>query len=161
MKYLLDANVFVTAARLHYGFDFCPAFWRWLEVQHKAGKVFSIGHVKSEIVDYGDRVSRWAKKDAGQGFFLSAPPALATSLANVDAWLQSQEYTESAIQTFGAGADYYLVAHALHENFAVVTHEVAAESTEKVKIPNVCNGLSVKCMTPYKMLRDEKARFVL
>ena len=26
MAYLLDANVFISAENLHYGFDFCPAF---------------------------------------------------------------------------------------------------------------------------------------
>jgi len=25
MAYLLDANVFIAAKNLHYGFDFCPA----------------------------------------------------------------------------------------------------------------------------------------
>ena len=25
--YLIDANVFIQAKNLHYGFDFCPAFW--------------------------------------------------------------------------------------------------------------------------------------
>ena len=25
--YLVDANVFIQAKNLHYGFDFCPAFW--------------------------------------------------------------------------------------------------------------------------------------
>lgn len=30
MPYLLDANVFIQAKRLHYGMDFCPAFWNWL-----------------------------------------------------------------------------------------------------------------------------------
>ena len=27
MAYLLDANVFIQAKNLHYGLDFCPAFW--------------------------------------------------------------------------------------------------------------------------------------
>jgi hypothetical protein len=30
MPYLLDANVFIQAKNLHYGLDFCPAFWDWL-----------------------------------------------------------------------------------------------------------------------------------
>jgi len=30
MAYLLDANVFISAKNLHYGMDFCPAFWEWL-----------------------------------------------------------------------------------------------------------------------------------
>ena len=38
MPYLLDANVFIQASRLHYGMDFCPAFWDWLREQHEAGK---------------------------------------------------------------------------------------------------------------------------
>lgn len=29
-KYLIDTNVFIQAKNLHYGFDFCPAFWEWL-----------------------------------------------------------------------------------------------------------------------------------
>ena len=32
--YLLDANVFIQAKNLHYGFDFCPAFWDWLIQQN-------------------------------------------------------------------------------------------------------------------------------
>lgn len=27
VSYLLNANVFIQAKNLHYGFDFCPAFW--------------------------------------------------------------------------------------------------------------------------------------
>ena len=37
MAYLLDANVFISAKNLHYGFDFCPAFWDWLTEGHDAG----------------------------------------------------------------------------------------------------------------------------
>jgi hypothetical protein len=43
----------------------------------------------------------------------------------------------------------------------VVTHEVAANSARKVKIPNVCIGLGLRFMTPYEMLRIERARFIL
>ncbi len=34
-------------------------------------------------------------------------------------------------------------------------------SIRKVKIPDVCIGLGIKCMTPFQMLRLEGARFVL
>jgi hypothetical protein len=30
MAYVLDANVFISAKNLHYGLDFCPAFWDWI-----------------------------------------------------------------------------------------------------------------------------------
>lgn len=42
MAYLLDANVFIAAKNLHYGLDFCPAFWEWLIERNQAGRVFSI-----------------------------------------------------------------------------------------------------------------------
>jgi len=45
MTYLLDANVFIQAKNLHYGLDFCPAFWDWLVIQNSAGQVLSIEKV--------------------------------------------------------------------------------------------------------------------
>ena len=36
-RYLLDANVFIQAKNLHYGFDFCPAFWDWLVDRNTGG----------------------------------------------------------------------------------------------------------------------------
>ena len=45
--------------------------------------------------------------------------------------------------------------------FTVVTHEEPDNSTKKVKIPEVCIGLGIKCMTPFELLRHECARFVL
>jgi Domain of unknown function (DUF4411) len=58
-------------------------------------------------------------------------------------------------------ADYYLVAQALAHGATVVTHEKAAATVRSIKIPSVCIGLDVKCMTPFEMLRHERARFVL
>jgi hypothetical protein len=65
------------------------------------------------------------------------------------------------VSTFLQVADYYLVGHALAHDDTVVTHEVPTTSLNKVKIPDVCIGMGVKCMTPYEMLRVERARFVL
>jgi len=43
----------------------------------------------------------------------------------------------------------------------VVTHEVPGASRKKIKIPDACIGLGIKCVSPYEMLRTERARFVL
>ncbi len=66
-----------------------------------------------------------------------------------------------AVSTFFQVADYYLVAQAYAGQHSVVTHEVPAASRRKTKIPNVCIGLGIKCVTPYEMLRNERVRFVL
>jgi len=67
----------------------------------------------------------------------------------------------AAVSTFLQVADYYLVAHALAHGHTVVTHEVASPSTKRIKIPNACLGVGLKFVTPYEMLRHERARFVL
>lgn len=62
MAYLLDANVFIQAKNLHYGLDFCPAFWEWLIANNAAARVFSIEKVGDEIATGGDDLSVWAAK---------------------------------------------------------------------------------------------------
>jgi hypothetical protein len=160
MAYLLDANVFIQAKNLHYGMDFCPAFWDWLSKQNEAEQVFSIERVADELMSGDDELSNWADQKGGV-FFLPPDNKVLGALQQVSEWVMSQHYDPAAVSTFFQVADYYLVAHALGHFHVVVTHEVASDSLRKVKIPNACIGLKIKCMTPYEMLRRERARFVL
>ncbi len=160
MAYLLDANVFIQAKNLYYGFDFCPAFWDWLDAKNASGNVMSIEKVGQELAARVDELSVWAA-GKGDGFFLPADAAILPSLARVSAWVISQRYEPAAVNTFLQVADYYLVAHALAHEYTVVTHEIPAFTVRKVKIPNVCIGLGVPCVTPFEMLRNSRARFVL
>lgn len=160
MAYLLDADVFIRAKNLHYGLDFCPAFWDWLIAGNAAGRVFSIEKVGDEVQAVEDELSDWAAK-RGERFFLPPDATVFPALANVSTWATDQEYEPTAVSTFLQVADYYLVAQALAKEHTVVTHEIPSASTRKIKIPDACIGLGVKCMTPYEMLRRERARFVL
>jgi len=160
MAYLLDANIFIQAKNLHYGLDFCPAFWDWLIAQNQARKVFSIERVSDELKAVADELSGWAN-DRGASFFLPPDAAIVPSLGVVSTWANGQNYDPAAINTFLQVADYFLVAHAHAHGHTIVTHEIAAASTKKIKIPNACIGLNVKCVTPFEMLRTERARFVL
>lgn len=160
MSYLLDSDVFIQAKNLHYGLDFCPAFWDWLIAANGKGLVFSIEKVGDEIQAGADELATWA---AGRvdGFFLKPDSAILPALAQVSSWASGQNYEPAAVSTFLQVADFYLVAHALAHGHTVVTHEVAAVSTKKIKIPNACIGVGIKCVTPYEMLRLEKAKFIL
>ncbi len=160
MTYLLDANVFIQAKNLHYGQDFCPAFWDWLVGQNKTSKVFSIEKVADEIIAGNDELAVWVQQ-LEDGFFLKPDQSILPVLGDVSTWATTQSYDQSAVSTFLQVADYYLVAHALAHGNTVVTHEIAAASTKRIKIPNACIGLGIKCMTPFEMLRRERARFVL
>ena len=160
MTYLLDANVFIQAKNLHYGLDFCPAFWQWLIDGSAIGRVFSIDKVADEIAVGADELTDWMR-DNGNGLFLRTDPRTVSQFSQVSLWVTEQHYEPAAINTFLQVADFYLVAHALAGGHAVVTHEVPANSTKRIKIPNVCIGLGLRFMTPYEMLRREHARFIL
>ncbi|MBA2703600.1 MAG: DUF4411 family protein [Blastocatellia bacterium] len=88
MAYLLDANVFIQGKNLHYGLDFCPAFWDWLIAGNNAKQVFSIEKVGDEILAGGDQLADWAS-DRGPGFFLK-PADLSTNPNLQSAWLDRQ-----------------------------------------------------------------------
>jgi len=160
MNYLLDANVFIQAKNLHYGFDFCPAFWDWLIENNRTGKVFSIEKVGDELEAGNDALATWAE-ERGSEFFLGPDTLTAREFANVSSWATGQNYEPAAVNTFLQIADYYLVTHALAHGFIIITHEIPASTTKKIKIPNACIGLRIKFMSPYEMLRRERARFVL
>ncbi|MHB2149643.1 DUF4411 family protein [Calditrichota bacterium LG25] len=160
MPYLIDSNVFIQAKNLHYGFDFCPAFWDWLVESNRAQKVFSIEKVADELLAGNDQLSEWTR-ERGSDFFLSPDSSVINAFGQVSRWVLSQDYEPVAVNTFLQTADYYLISHALAHGFVVVTHEIPSDSKKRIKIPNVCIGLGIRFMTPYEMLRVERARFVL
>lgn len=149
MAYLLDADVFIRAKNLHYGMDFCPAFWDWL-----------VEGVGDEVQAGNDDLADWAEA-RGLAFFLRPDEEVFPSLRRVSEWATSQSYEPAAVSTFLQVGDYYLVAQALAGTHTVVTHEIPSASTQRIKIPDACIGLGIKCMTPFGMLRKERARFVL
>ena len=160
MAYLLDANVFIQAKNLHYGFDFCPAFWDWIDIENEKGNVFSIEKVRDELLAGDDELAEWAKARTTE-FFLPPTPAILPSMGIVSTWASAGTYEQVAVNTFLQVADYYLVSHAHAGQFTVISHETTSPSVKKIKIPNACIALGVKVMSPYEMLRTERARFVL
>jgi hypothetical protein len=69
VAYLLDSDVFMQAKNLHYGFDFCPGFWEWIDARAADGIVASIDRVRDELLAGGDDLAAWAE-ERDEGFFL-------------------------------------------------------------------------------------------
>lgn len=159
-RYLLDADIFIQAKNLHYGFDFCPAFWDWLVAMNRVKKVASINHIKNELLAGDDELSDWAKKQ-GNTFFLSPDENIQPALRDVSQWTQQQDYVSAAVSKFLNAGDYHLVAYAKAYSWIIVTHEKAQNRSGKIKIPNACAGLGIDCVNSPEMLRKEDARFVL
>ena len=160
MAYLLDANVFIEGKNRYYGLDFCPAFWDWLQAENTAGSVFSIEKVGDELAAGADELADWAAARPS-GFFLPVQPGMLDALRRVSEWATTQRYEQSAVATFLQAADYYLVGQALALGYSVVTQELPSPSLKRIKIPDACVGLGVRCVSPFEMLRNRRARFVL
>lgn len=160
MAYLIDANVFIQGKNLHYAMDFCPAFWDWLVHANSDGRVFSIEKVAHELAAGEDDLTRWAA-ERGPEFFLPPDSAVLSAMGRVARWVSDHRFEPAAMSTFLQVADSYLVAHALAHQLVIVTHEKPDASLKRVKIPNACVALGVTCMTPFEMVRRERARFVL
>lgn len=160
MSYLLDADVFIRAKRDHYGFEFCPAFWDWLVAANAQGTVFSIEKVEDDLTTGTDALAAWAA-ERGASFFLRPDAATLPALAKVSAWVTGPGHDPAAVSEFMQASDYYLVAQALAGGHTLVTHEVSEPKKKRIKIPDVCIGLGIKCVRPAVMLRAEKPQFVL
>ncbi len=157
--YLLDSNVFISAHRFHYSFDFHPGFWDWLIHANAEDRVHSIKRVYEEICRQEDQLSTWAK--ANKRFFLDTPSEFDDQLKRVTNSVNDGNYKPSEIETFFSSADYYLIDHALSKDFKVVTHEVSRSRKGKIKILPVCQKLEITCITPFEMLRQEGTQFVM
>jgi len=125
-----------------------------------AGTICSIDSVRTELIAGNDDLSAWVQQRPGT-FFVSPSAATVPSLQATSIWASNSGYEPAAVSTFLQVADYYLVAQALELQYTVVTHEIVSNGTRRIKIPNACLGMNVRYVTPFAMLRAEKARFVL
>lgn len=161
MAYLLDTNTLIQAKNEYYAFDLCPGFWNCLDQQNKAGKMFSVHAVKEELARGDDQLAKWAAVRDTE-FFLPVDERTSGAMAAVSGWVQAGDFRDDAKRAFLAGADPWLIAHALAHSHTVVTHEVHVDGQKsKVKIPTVCRALNVPCIRTFEMLRTERVRFVL
>ncbi|MFT7765767.1 DUF4411 family protein [Clavibacter tessellarius] len=160
--YLLDANIFIQSNQAHYGLDFVPAFWDWLDQSYDDGLVISIQPVHLELNAIKDALSAWAT--ARPNFFVPMDASCGPSLKALAQWTNSGHFTAAAAAVTGflGVADYQLVAYAHAHKLTVVTMEKSEPLRKnRVKIPEACNALSVPWVNPFTMLRSENASFVL
>jgi predicted nucleic acid-binding protein len=159
-RYLLDANVFITAARQYYPFDFAPGFWKCLEEHAKTERVQSIDRVKDELLRGKDDLADWAKGAFAGAFASTSHPDVLAIFAQIMTWAQSQsQFMDAAKAQFAGCADGWLVAYARVHGLVVVTHETySADARNKIKIPNVCRAFSVEHVDTWAMLRGLGAK---
>jgi len=164
MRYLLDANIFIQAQNLHYGMDFCPAFWDFLKQEATMNRLFSTDMVYDELKVYNDEVSRWVIENRDLLFTISSEDAETQSKFSEIANFTNSHTTYKASEKgrFLDGADPWLIATASTMRLTIVTHEtLVSPNSTKVKIPNVAREFEVNWINPYEMIRRLGGQFIL
>lgn len=154
--YVLDADVFIEAARRYYAFDIAPGFWQALIRHADNGRVMSIDRVKDEIDRGRDELKEWANDSFHDRFASTGSEDVIDAYRRVIAWVQGQsQFTGAAKAEFAKGADGWLIAYAIAKGYVVVTHEqIDPNIRRKVPIPNVCEQFNVRYVDTFEMLRD-------
>jgi hypothetical protein len=153
--YVLDANVFIEAARRYYAFDIVPPFWEILVNHGNSGRILSIDRIKHELNRGNDELAGWANNSFHMCFASTADEDVIESYRQIMIWSQDQaQYKDEAKAEFASVADAWLVAYALAKGCIVVTHEqFDANIRRRIKIPNVCQAFHVEYIDPFHMMR--------
>jgi len=160
--YVLDANVFIEAARRYYALDLAPRFWESLLEHARAERVMSIDRVQQELGRGKDELASWADGRFGSAFMPTDGPDVVDRYRELMEWVQSQaQFSDAAKADFASKADGWLVAYARANGCVVVTQEVLApDARRKVPIPNLCEAFGVRWIDTFSMLRNLGVRFV-
>lgn len=155
-KFLLDANVLITAHRSYYAFDLCPGFWQSVLDGFAAGRIYSTQRVKAELLKGGDVLSDWVELILPDEFFLDDSTAgIAAEFGPMMAWVIAKGFLPAAQAKFAKDADGWLMATSKKEGFCLVTHEGRQEGAKaRVPMPNVCEEFAVEYCNTFEMLRE-------
>lgn len=163
MKYLLDADVFITAKNTYYPFDVVPGFWECLDEFSTVKTIGSIDKVKEELARGKDELSDWVDKHLSPAFVSTNNPDIIEPYARIINWVEgNSQFKPSAKSDFAAGSDGWLIAYAKANGCVVVTNEAFnPEIKKKVPIPNVCRQFNVSYINTFELLKELGVKFVL
>lgn len=134
---------FITAKNLYYAFDICPGFWKSVVHHHRAGRVFSIDRVRSELLagHKTEDLIRWVRNDIPNSFFIQVDTdVVVRAYTDIMMWAQCHpRYFDIAKAKFATGADGWLVAYARVHGSTIVTNEQSAPESRR-------EGQTARCM---------------
>jgi Domain of unknown function (DUF4411) len=153
--YCLDSSAFIDAWVRRYPPDFLPSLWEGIANLITDGVLVSPEEVLLELERGNDELYKWAVNQPT----LFRPPTF-----------MIQVCVAQIVNTFptfvpprapdGIWADPYVIALAQEVGAAVVTTELLAPPDARYpKIPNICNALGIRYLTPLQFIRERGWRF--
>jgi|UniRef100_A0A7C3AQ22 hypothetical protein len=153
--FVIDSNVFIHGANRWYPMDIFPAFWQKLVELATNGQVVSVDAVREELTKRQDTLAEWAKDSFNGWRAAKSDPLVQQHYSEVIRHVNGLRGKSSAAKyQFANKADGWIVAYAVAYSAIVVTHEKSvSETSQKIKIPDVCHQFNVECIRLVEMLR--------
>lgn len=153
MAYCFDTSAFLDAAVRWYPRDLFPSFWKKLEELIFNGMVITSGEVLRELERKDDEVFRWAK--ARSELFMPLSEDVQVATAKV-----LERFPRLVDERSGKSrADPFVIGVAVVTGSTLVTGEQARGSANRPRIPDVCEGLRIRCIGIVSVIREQGWRF--
>lgn len=157
-KYCLDANVLIQAWQKYYNPKFCPDYWKILIELGKQERIFIPEVVYEEIIRTEDELSKWLKESKIPIKKISEHVTICLQKIYSTNPIHKNLVDNTKARSL---ADPWVIAHALSENATVVTKEekVTALSSNKIKIPNVCDNMGIRWINDFQFIDEIDVKF--
>ena len=150
MSYCFDTNTLLDAGERYYPIDSFPTLWEKFEELIAANRLIAPEVVLTELTAKSDWTAQWAKDHSG--IFLPITPDIQTQVTDI----LTAHPTLVDPERHRSEADPFIIAMAAVKGFAVVTSERRrAGAVGRLKIPDVCDALQVRCVTLLDVFRTE------
>ena len=151
-KYVFDTNIFIELQR-HQPIDVYPTVWAKIGELIEAGIIISSKEVYEEILIGNDTLTTWAKqreacfKDSNEEVQMEVRSILAEYRGLVEGGKKNNN------------ADPFVIAIAKISGCSVVSEESRTNNLNSPKIPDVCFGIGIPCLTFVDFSREMNLEF--
>ena len=137
-------------------------FWAFLDEKLEEGRIRSPRAVYQEIArneEPDDDLARWFKNRRQRGLCVSPTKDVQEEFKKIANFVMGS-YEQPQVAEFLKGADPWLIAHAVATEGVVVTLETDQKpEARRIRIPDVCGKVGVRCINTVRMLEELKAEF--
>lgn len=136
----------------------CPGYWDILNRLGNEARIFLPKEVFNEIVHTEDDLSKWLQQSAIPVHVITGD--ITRCLQDIYA-RNPIHYTLVDNTRARSLADPWIIAHAMSQKATVVTKEekITALNANRIKIPNVCENMGVRCITDFDFINELGIRF--
>lgn len=164
MRYWFDADVFIYSNGFHYPLGIANKFWLWMDKMVTEGTIVSTRRVFNEVVKgrkKEDLLLIWMNRYQKTGLCIQPVPAVTAIATEIGNYVYTaSRYPNHQRLDFYKGGDAWLIAAAKNDRGTVVSRESDKKpQSAKVRIPDICDVMKVRCRTLDQVIREIPADF--